>query len=390
MRNGRIVLVVLMLLLAGGVETPPAASATDYLLFTSELDGTRALVARMDGEGNISYHSEFQVGPESNNIAVSPDGRVVVYGSYAPPERRGILSVFFVGADGSIDPPLYIENPMPNNAQSGAWNPVVFHGSLPLFYAGFKPLTSYHYLLTERTIDPTGHALDGQYIWPFNLGYSGFISSLVYGRLLHPDFITVVETLKVDEDGSFGDQGTSSTLSSYILKDFALSPDGRWAAVTTLDDPQLHLVRIEEDGAATLMQEIGFPYEERANQSYLAFTPDGRNLLMLTWSLYLLRQYEVDEARGELVLRSRLDRTVAGWRIDTAGGLTITPDGRYAAFFSPNYDNLSHALINLVRIHKDGTLEYLHGKEVDVSMHIGDMAFVPFPEAGVEGWVMYE
>jgi hypothetical protein len=71
--------------------------------------------------------------------------------------------------------------------------------------------------------------------------------------------------------------------------------------------------------------------------------------------------------------------------------LAVSPDGRYAAFRSvhPIYYTDSN-LINLVRIHDNGTLEYLHGKEVEVDYYIGGLAFAPLPANAARDWALYE
>ena len=382
---------MLVLGLAGGVHAPPASFAGDYLLFASQTQGTRGRVYDMDAEGNLTFRAEHEVGWCSNHISVSPDGRAAVFGSYWPPMGLPVLSVFFIGTDGSIAPPLYANNSLPQDTTHGIWNPIVFHGTRPLFYAGFDPISRYRYSPWQQTVEPLDVTFDAEYFWPHNMGYSAHAESLVYAPLEAGERITAVQTMKLDKDGSFGDRSTSSTLSSYSMRDLAVSRDGRWAAVSTFDDPILHLVRIGNDGTPTLMDEVSFPHNEHPDTTWLAFTPDSRHLLMLAHDgTRPLSQYEIDEAKGKLILRSWLEWDAPGWTIDTPRAVTVTPDGRYAAFCSVNLANLSHFLIHVVRIHKDGRLEYLPGKEAEVPYHLSDLAFAPLPEAGVEDWVMYE
>ena len=382
---------MMMLVLAGGVYAPPASFAGDYLLFASQTAGTRGRVCDMDGEGNITFRAEYEVGWDSSRIAVSPDGRIAVFGSYWPPMGLPVLSIFFIGADGSIAPPIYLNNPLPDDTKHGAWNPIVFHDTLPLFYAGFKPISSYGYSLSELTVEPLDLTFDAENMLPHNMGYSSHVRSLVYVQRMPADLITVVETIEVGADGSFGDRSTSSPLSSFSMRDMAVSPEGHWAAVSTFDDPILHLVRIGNDGTPILMDEVSFPHSEHPDTTWLAFTPGSRNLLMLAHDgTRPLSQYEIDEAEGKLVLRSWLEWDAPGWVIDTPRAVTVTPDGRYAAFCSVNLANLSHFFIHVVRIHKDGRLEYLPGKEEEVPYHLDDLAFAPLPEASVTDWLMYE
>ena len=89
-------------------------------------------------------------------------------------------------------------------------------------------------------------------------------------------------------------------------------------------------------------------------------------MLALRGGIRLLSQYEGDEAEGKLILRFWVERNAPGWSIDNPRAVTVTPDGRYAAFSSQNPANLSHFLIHVVRIHEYGRLEYLPGKEAEV------------------------
>lgn len=120
--------------------------------------------------------------------------------------------------------------------------------------------------------------------------------------------------------------------------------------------------------------------------------PDGRQLLFLAGKGdKVLILYDIEQTQGQLVRRSSLARTAAGWEIFLPVGLTVTPDGRFAAFrwvHPINYttDNL----ISVVRLHEDGAMEYMGGKEMDVPYYVGDLAFAPLPESGAIDWLMYE
>ena len=70
-----------------------------------------------------------------------------------------------------------------------------------------------------------------------------------------------------------------------------------------------------------------------------------------------------------------------------------TPDGRFAVFRSINPSHFSHNLLHVVRLHEDGQLEYLKGKEVDVDYYICAIAIALMPEpnsSAAKVWAMYE
>ena len=383
---------LLLLALAGGVLAPPAICLADFLLFTSELEGTRGRMYRMGEDETFSFVSEFGVSWDSRNIAVSADGRVAAFGGIYTP----MVSVLFTGAHGLVQPPIYFDHPGPDYSDRLDYNPVAFHHELPLFYAGSEPISAYRYSLEDRAIEPTGHTTTDQagVLWNQYIGYSSHSNSIVYSRIISArpsPRISGVQTIRVNDDGSFGDVSTSCTLSTYRVYDTAVSPDGRWAAVVTQGNPKLYLARIESDGSPVVTDEITIPVPESSDNSWLAFTPDGRRVLMLTlFGTHRLSLFDLDETEGKLVRLSWVDENAPGWNMLSPHAVAVTPDGRHAAFASANPKSLSHYLISLVRIHEDGTLEYLNGKELDTQYRVQTIAFAPLPEAGVEDWLMYE
>jgi hypothetical protein len=344
----------------------------------------------MDDDGNLRFRDEFTINYEAWNIAVSADGRVVAFGSIFIPT----LCFVFIGEDGTIAAPIYRNNPDPDYSMYIDHNPVVFHRSVPLVYAGFFPISSFRYSLQQQTVESTDYVTEESYrIWNQNLGYSLYCNSLVYARTMSRpnEPISGVQTLRVNANGSFGDVGTSCTIATYLVRDMVTSPNGRWAAVTTQEHPKLYLVRIEEDGAPILTQSLDFPTSETANPLNLSFTPNGRFVLLLSlYGAYRLSLFELDEAQGTLTRRSWIDEYGPGWKILSPRAVAVSPDGRYVAFRAQNPKNLAHDLISIVRIHEDGALEYLHGKEMEVPYLQYTMAFAPLPETAAQDWTLYE
>lgn len=375
---------LLLVVVAGGVLAPPTLVASDYLLFTSERETTRGRVYHMDSEGNLTeFNDELDIGYDTFSISVSPDGRLVIFSAWARPR----MTLFFLSRDGSFSLPLRLDNHL-NYASYR--NPIQFHPTEQLFYVGYAPVSSYNYSTYDSTAVPTGYAADMGIVTDA-IGYSRYATSLVFMPLFYAEELQMayLQTIKANFCGEFGDQATSCTLLGYDTYDLAVSPNGRWAAVPVYG---LKLVRIEPDGAAVLVQDMRFPlWEIGGIGRWVKFTPDGRHLLMLSdtgeKSLMLL---ELNESTGRLAEYSWINHYAPGWLLTGPHALALTPDGRFAVFASWDRQDLTRNFIHVVRIHDDGTLEYLNGKEVNVNYIINTIGIAPFPQSGTQCWTYYE
>lgn len=393
--------VVFMFALAGGMFLPPALEAAGYLLFTSQYEGNRGTILEMDKDGNLQGREEAQLGGECWDIKTSPNGRmVIVSGGMSNP----MMNIFFIDPDGTITPPLGLNNPKADIDYYPLHNPIAFHRSLPLFYVGFRPISLYQYNTTLQQVELTSSTLLFNYdnASP-DLGYSPWSNSLVLLRNLPADngqgTTYTLQTIRLNTDGSFDQIIPPTKLPHSRRNGFAVSPDGHWAAKSSEISPNLFLTRINEDGSSTITQQINFSADEIPyNGSVLSFTPDSRGLLMLCQQgPYALRFYEIDRENAQLIFKSGVDR----WSSDNPTGapiayypfyMALTPDGRFVVFSTQSYPNTLNDRLYVVRVHEeDWSLEYLNGKEVDIDHHLSALGFAPLPERNTaRDWMMYE
>ena len=253
MRTLIICLAFFVVVLAGGVFTPPAFSGTrQYYLFS---DG---LILTMDGEGNLSYYNDYPMTYGSlTNVTTSPDGRMVVCsGDITSPSMR----IFFINDDGSVTPPSGISNPREPSEYLGWNNPVGFHHSLPLFYVGYKPISCYRYDTARHEVELTSNSIILDYgIASNNIVHSPWSNTLVLFKVYSVTTQTI-GTISLKPDGSFGNVNPYMILPRVENSAFYFnaSPDGRWAAAAQIGD-NLCLIRINKDGSTTVTQQTFFP-----------------------------------------------------------------------------------------------------------------------------------
>jgi hypothetical protein len=380
------IFVLLVLLLAGAAWAPQVGHAKEYLLFTS--GGQGVVVYHMDDNGNLILLQEYNVGWDSCNVTVSPDGRVVAVSTdWSSP----MLSVFFIGEDGSIAPPVCLDHPWPEG-YGAEYDPVAFHHSLPIFYAGFDPIAGYRYSLKNHTVESTSQTLiTYNNNASFTISQSPWCNALVYlYSSMTIEGLWQIQTVALNADGSFGQLNPPLSLPKPINSDFVVSPDGRWAAATT-SSGDLYFIRINQDGTANLTYSFTANYNDFNNGAQLAFTSDSRHLLQAGPGQYLLRSYNTTLSNGTLTLMGGIPPTAPGFTVGPPFTLAVSPDGCFTTFVSQNYNNLAHDLLQVARIHEDGTLEYLNGKEFDVDQYISALAFVPLPPPNAaKGWGLYQ
>ena len=377
MRFSSVWLLLIALLWAGGALTPPVALGNDYMVVMTYWESTRCSVFQMDGEtGQVWPRQELTVVRDSLNMAVSPDRRVVAIGGRS--RLNAYVSMLFFGPDGTASPPVTIQCTNSNDCTGGF--PLTFHPSLPLLYAGDNPIASYRYSQALQTVEPTSQTISvADQNFAQSYGYSPWSGSLVFPKLIGPILgHDQVQTLRINDDGGYGSFGTALDLPNYYY-DFALSPDGRWAAVTSLDWPNLQLIRVHQDGSLEMAQTFSYYDWEHVNQTGVFFSPDNRFLIMVSEGTVTAELFKLDTEQDVWASYSQIGSKTPGWQMILPYTPAVTPDSRYLLFRSNNHLNLNHDWLHITRIHEDGTLEYLPGREVDLDQHVGALAIIPLP-----------
>ena len=385
---------MLLLLTAWGAQAPQTASTGDCLLFAADYDSTRCPIYKMDSEGNLSFLNEYHLNNvESINIAVSSDSRVVAISGGKPAPG---LNVFFVRSGGVVSPPLYLDIPTGYNYPSYTIynNPVTFHPSLPLIYAGWDPISISRYSIPARSVELTSQTLQfNDTAYPSrDLGHSPWSNTLVFSKKVNSK--SVIQTVKINADGSFGQLNPSLTPGTYYNGDFEVTRDGRWAAAITQISGEFCMIRIAPDGSLSLVNppfiESWDPEPETSSFTFLTSTPDSRRLLIFSEAAHVLISYDINPVTGQLWRVGEIERGAPGWTMSGMRAPAVTPDSRFAVFVSHNPSTSGHMLIHVVRIHEDGRLEYLPGKTVDVDFHICNLGFAPIFYNAARDWMLYE
>lgn len=384
-------LCLIVLLLAWAFFLASPAYAEDCLLYASTLENTLGLVMRMDEQANLSLAKTLTISEDTFNIAVSRNGRVVVFaGNHFHPN----LALCFIRDDGSISDPLYLDNP---HGTKDGWNPyhaTTFHASLPLFYTGWQPLTTiFRYDPWRETAEPTGWAAN-IYAASENYCYSSYAGCLICQAYVNPGYgLDGVRSVRINADGSFGEIFPALALPSDC-EGFCLSPDGRWAVGVGYTSQELKVVAVGQDGWLTLAENLVFGEHELNIWNSMGFSPDGSRLYLLNWGKTTLYCFAFDRQTGKLQKLSGLVNEKGQVFGSAPRSLAISPDGRFAAFRCESLLTPGEYDLNLVRLYEDGRMEYLPEKTVTTNAPLNALAFGPIPpplvNAAAPGWGLYE
>ena len=191
-------------ILVGGALAPPTLLAEECLLFAGTYwNTTRLDVFEMDGQANLSFRQTLEVG-DGVYLNTSPTGRTVVASGVEEPT----LSLFFIGDDGSIAPPLYLDNPTnadPQHYDSSA-NKVAFHRTLPFFYAGSTTLSLIRFDENDQTAELVG-LTNTAMSYVHGLGFSREANRLIGGiktayQAPEGNLVSKIRSLEIMADGT--------------------------------------------------------------------------------------------------------------------------------------------------------------------------------------------
>lgn len=385
---------LLWLALLGGLFCPPSLFAVDYLLCATEMEGTRGLFYELDDEGNLTLREEYPVGYDASSIAVSPDGHTLVVGATTSPT----LSVFFIDRDRPLKPPLYLTPDFPAGGKKKK-KKIVFYPTLNLFYAGNDPQTSvFRYDASRQSVEATSITQKINLNWWSTNLYSMYADTFIFQTDTNNLPFDTLQSIHVNQDGSFGQLALPLVMPGQTYYYPSISPDGRWVAVGGVSLPDLMFIAVDADGTLTQSDQRDYPNSENILGVTTCFTPDSRHLMMLSQGKRTLTQFDINPTDGTLTEHEqKISPPDSDYTFGGPFGLTVTPDGRYAAFRSINSGNdpnhwLYHNWINIVRLNDDGTMTFLRDKRVDVDHYIGAMAFATLPPKNATGpqWTLYE
>ncbi|MCX7000098.1 MAG: hypothetical protein NT106_07370, partial [Candidatus Sumerlaeota bacterium] len=352
----------------------------------------KAWACDMDSSGTISFRGEYTVGLESNSAVSSTNGRLVLISTiWIDPHR---ISCFFINKDGTIDMPIYN-----NYFQDYAGLDMVFNKKSPVVYIGTDPIcVRFKIDYQQKNIFPTTDTLN--MLPALAINYSSLSDCLVFSYAYTgpqpPYNVYGIKTIKLLSDGSFTtDTHWLDILSTHRY--LSVSPDGRFAVITGLDDPELSVVGIHQDGSLFLIQTIDFPIKEFNNIKETFFTPNGKYAIITSNLLNtpnIILVYSIDQETGKLT-RIQTIKSSYNPPLGEARASAVTPDGKYFVYVNagiPGYPN-DVEWFDVFRIEENGTLTWLKDKKMELKGGYSSALTIvpPWREtlAPTQGWLAH-
>ena len=342
----------------------PNYAQSDYVMMCTFFQNPEARVYKLSEEGDISFDYKLDVGGYPLSIKFSPNGHWGLVGgdtTVGHPERQktvvlGIDKNRKISVLGSVHNEHECLVAISPDSRYGV------HGA-DLKTIRFLPDNSFYAIPTDNPI----------------LCVQAKFSNLSNNILGQSK--CVMEEYYLMENGRT--KATSFTLdispaTGYC--DLEITPDGKTCiALSNIRNYEITSLRIHEQGGFSLVQQFG---TDSLDAAEVDFTPDSRFAVVAFTGRENLRSYSID---GESKL-SQVDE------LYLPGGpgedMAITPDGKYVVTRELiNY----YSFFYVVRLHEDGTMEYLPEKDYVCGGHVSAMAFVPPRITSAEGvWNMYE
>jgi 6-phosphogluconolactonase (cycloisomerase 2 family) len=185
-----------------------------------------------------------------------------------------------------------------------------------------------------------------------------------------------VQGVKTLSDGSFSSKTQALEINGSTNSDFIISPDGRWAVIIGMGDPELTILKIERNGEMSVVQQIDFdPITEAMAPIDAHYTPNGKYLIVTFFHLpsYIL-SFSVNQQTGIVTQVDRFGKTsnpIFGHPRNSA----ITPDGKFLLVSNINVPN--KIFFDPFLIGEDGKLTWLKDKRCYITRFSSKMVFVP-------------
>ena len=341
------------------VVTPQKAFC-DYVLGC--LVGKYLKVYNMSEQGDISFDYEVYVAGNPDTLEFAPDGHWGLIGShttsYIHTQRTIVLEVEknrtirYAGyVPNELGRPIAISSDSRYGVYNGALH-TLKHSS-----NGFEILSTTNPYLVSR------------------VAFSSYSGNILGWRMREVEEYTMLE------DGRTTSTGVMRDISpAQGNNDLGISPDGRTCILVDPTNYSITVLKIHEGGGLSLAQQFN---SVLFNPWQVDFTPDSKYAIIT--SLH---------SRDPNILSFRIDYDSILTEVGSShlpgcpgGRLTVTPDGKYAV----TMELVSgYTYFYVVRIHEDGTLEYLPDKNfVDVGL-LADMDFLPpYKTAADDVWMQY-
>jgi hypothetical protein len=371
----RVNVAILVFLVAVGALPPTAAfsSGSDYMLVGSFFSYDHAKVFDMDGEGNISVRDEeIYMGNTSWKVTCSPNGKVFTISASGDQYNQ----VCWVNESHKVE----IGDTMGPSYD-------VFHSDFPYLYhqilGGYE---SYVIDYDAKQMLPTGFSLIAPVGGSRQIGFSQYMSGIVWTRS-----VDSLGSFTVNDDGSFTTNTNILWLDEGQYNNLSISPNAKQAAIYGKVFPNLKIVNIQQDGSMFVLQTND--QDIYVDVAEIAYSPNGKFLIAIAiGTLYKpqIVSYSVDQDTGEITLADMILGSVTKW--NNPNEITVSPDSKYVLVTSIGLGSVNY--IQVVRLHEDGSLEWLPEKTFYSPHYFSDLKFLPLPVppplSADDNWTSYE
>ena len=360
MKKFAITIIIAWLLLMG----QPGKIFADYVMMCTFFQNQVARVYNVNDEGEISFDYNLEVGGNPRSLCFAPNGKWGLVGSHTtsyPHTQKTIVL--------GVDQNRKISVLGTAHNEYGELLAISPDSKYGVYGADLRSL-KYNKNGTFDVI-PTSNPVVANRDADFS-SYSGNLFSNGY-----PGEIT---EYKITSDGKISTTEFMIDIEpSSANQDLTISPDGKTCIVLSIGTYEITSLRILKNGGCSIAHQFN-TYSDTPDEVY--FTPDSKIAVVSFFTIDNLCSYLVG---GDSRLTEADSLDLPGY---PGEDMAITPDGKYV---------ITRELINnfsffyVVRLHQDGTLEYLPEKDYICGGHVSAMAFVP-PQVteAEESWTWYE
>jgi len=337
----------------------------DYQMMCTFESNPIAKIFTMSDEGDIVFDNDLEVGGNPNSLCFSPNGKWGMIGSHTtsyPPTQKTII----LGVDSNRE--ISVLGTVQNEYY---WLVAISPDSrYGVYGCDLKSLRMYPD--NTFTVIPTDNPI-------LSGGYNASFSKLNNNFYIY-SYNNIVEYTMLS-NGRTTETGFSMDISpSSANEDIRVSPDGKTCIILSIGDYQITVLRIHSGGGFTLAQQFS---TESNSIKEVRFTPDSKYAVVSFRTGYPdLRIYRINWDSTLTETDNIYLPNEPGWK------MAVTPDGKFAVTVALIG---SKTYFYIVRIHENGTLEYLPDKDYNYNGFVGAIAFVP-PEVTCarDLWMNYE
>ncbi|MCX7000350.1 MAG: hypothetical protein NT106_08675 [Candidatus Sumerlaeota bacterium] len=341
----------------------------DYRMMCTFYEGSnKASIFSVSNDGDIKFLYELAVTPggEPMSIVFAPNGHWGLIGCNTTPwPLSQVTTVIGVNKNQDIAVIGFVHNEY-------YWLVAISPDSKYGVYGAFLQTLRF---LPDNTFYPI--PTNNSFLASYDADFSSLSGNLI---AVKSSITCEIAEYTLTSDGKTTNTGVIMNISPATgNSDLAISPDGRTCIVLSGVGQAFTVLHVLEGGGFSFVQQFGNP---GLNPGVVKFTPDSKYAIISFFSTYDLRSYLINED-SSLTEVCALDIPYY-----LGGFLGLSPDGKIAVFGALAY---GYTFLYVVRVHDDGTLEYLHDKDYVCNGYISCIDFIPpYKTAADPSWNMYQ